>query len=92
MFLLQHCLVFKLKGKKKKKITQMMVNHKILFTTINESGLAFSTDTGGADLHGLGDLGFLCGLSRGLQKEKYIKYSTPLHTTILYKIKLTISK
>lgn len=69
MIMLKHCLVLKIK------ITQIMVNHKFLFTTINkESGLAFSTDTGGADLHGLGDLGFLGSLGRGLQKEKYIKY------------------
>merc|ERR1719498_2349180 len=44
-----------------------MVNHKTLFTTkINESGLAFSTDAGCADLHGLSDLGFLCSLGGGL--------------------------
>lgn len=49
------------------KNTQMMVNHKILFTTIiKESGLALSTDAGCTDLHGLSDLGFLCSLGRGL--------------------------
>lgn len=44
---------------------------KFLFTTINsESGLAFSTDARCADLHGLGDLGFLCSLSSGLWEKK----------------------
>lgn len=38
---------------------------------ISESGLAFSTDAGCADLHGLSDLGFLCSLGGGLQKEKH---------------------
>lgn len=55
---------------------EMMVYHKILLTTINsESGslLAFSTDAGCADLHGLSDLGFLSSLGCGLQKEKHKK-------------------
>lgn len=64
----------------KLEMTQMMVNQKILFTTINnESGLTFSTDAGCTDLHGLGDLGFLCSLGSGLEKEKHIKYNTVLH-------------
>lgn len=48
----------------------MKVDHKRLFTTIQrESGLAFSTDAGCADLHGLSDLGLLCSLGCGLQKK-----------------------
>merc|ERR1719300_273253 len=44
-----------------------MVYHKTLFTTRNgKSGLAFSTHARSADLHGLGDLGFLCSLGGGL--------------------------
>lgn len=39
---------------------------------ISESGLAFSTDARCADLHGLSDLGFLCSLGGGLQKEKQV--------------------
>lgn len=47
-----------------------MVYQKILFTTIiSESDLAFSTDTGCADLHGFSDLGFLCSLGRGLESK-----------------------
>lgn len=48
----------------------MMVNQKTLLTTmIGETGLAFSTNAGSADLHGLGDLGFLCSLGGGLDTE-----------------------
>lgn len=49
---------------------QMMVYQNVLFTTIiSESDLAFSTNAGGANLHGFSDLGFLCSLGRGLQTE-----------------------
>lgn len=56
----------------------------ILFTSINnESGLAFSSNTGRVDLHGLGDLGFLCSLARGLQKKKIHQYSKLLNSSNL---------
>lgn len=46
----------------------MMVYQNVLFTTIiSKSDLAFSTNTGCANLNGFSDLGFLCGLGRGLQ-------------------------
>lgn len=64
----------------------MVVYHKILFTTINkESGLAFSTNTGCADLHGLSDLGFLCSLGCGLQKKiNYLLFIWFKSYTVLY--------
>lgn len=81
MILQQCCFVFKLQ------ITQMMINLKILFTTLNsESGLAFSTDARCADLHGLGDLGFLCSLSGGLQKNTFS--TKPCYVS--YELKLKI--